>query len=135
MAMDSPVIIGASPENRPNAAPRFSVYSIASQPSTISTPDPNRPDPILETRMNFVSWSIAVTEAATATNMTASLRSGMERLLALDERLALDTVGHIGKRFETLFADRFPAALARAVRSLVHAFERRVDLGQDQLHI
>src|SRR5687768_11665045 len=134
-AIDAAVRIGTSPDSTPNAAPRFSVYSSASQPLNTSTRDSNRSGPIVETRRNFVNWSIATTEAAIPTNVTVSLRAGIERLLALNEGLALDAVRDIGERFETFFADRFPATLARTVVSFVHAFQRGVDLDQNLLQV
>src|SRR5215208_5005214 len=127
--------MGPSPVNRPNAAPRFSVYSNASQLSTTSIRESSRLRPIVETRSNFVSWSVAATNAATATSAGLALSIGTEHLLALDQRLALDTVGNVGERFEPLFANRFTAALARAVITFVHAFQRGVDLGQNLLQV
>src|SRR5918998_360095 len=128
IAIDATVRTGMSPDNTPNAAPRFSVYSNASQPSATSTRDANRSGPIAETRRSFVNWSIAATAAPTAIRAIVSLCAGTERLLALDEGLALDTVGDIGKRFEPLFADWLTATLAGAVVPFVHALQSGVDL-------
>src|SRR5215212_4789821 len=134
-AIDATARIGTSPDNKPNAAPRFSVYSNASQPAANSTRDSSRLGPMVETMSDFVSWSVVTTDAATATSLTVSLRAGTQRLLALDQGLAFDAVGDVGERFEPLFTDRFPAALARAVVSFFHAFQRAVDLDQNLIQV
>src|SRR5215218_3430463 len=90
---------------------------------------------MVETTSDFIRWSLETTDAATATSMTVSLRAGTQRLLALDQGLAFNAVGDVGERFEPLFTDRFPAALARAVVSFVHAFLRGIDLDHNLLQV
>src|SRR4051794_37656040 len=99
MASDAAAKIGTSPDNTPNAAPRFWVYSSASQPPITSNRVSERPAPIVETMRDFVNWSIMATAAAIPTRATVSLRAGTKRLIALDQRLALDTIGNVGERF------------------------------------
>jgi hypothetical protein len=47
----------------------------------------------------LVNWSAPATIAAIAATAATALGAGMQRLFTLDDRLTLDAIRHIGKRF------------------------------------